>query len=206
MTDKPQIALEEIELIPHPMDAWRAALDAVIACAPGDESAIGWHLADAQAKLTVCLDRTPATAGTRQIVDRLMLIGAGRIIGGRLSTEALLQEATRANGKCLLTPAGAAARLSRSASDTAFSVVQGVQPIHPGAGLELPARSAQPLSANPQSQAQPSQGSPVAAPASDPQAPETGHSSTRPVDPASAEAPLLQPQPRGGFVQKPDSQ
>jgi len=88
MTDKPQLMTEEIELIPHPMDAWRAALDAVIACAPGDESAITWHLTDAQAKLTFCVDRTPATAGTRQIVDRLMLIGAGRIVGDRLQAQA----------------------------------------------------------------------------------------------------------------------
>lgn len=213
MTDQPQIALEESELIPHPMDAWRAALDAVIACGPGDECAIAWHLADAQAKLSVCVDRTPATEGTRRLVDRLMLIGVGRIIGDRLQVQdapatvaAILAAATRANGKCLITPAGAAARLLLSASGTASSVAQDAPVIHPGTGLESPARSAQPLSASPQSQAQPSQDSPVVAPASDPQAPVTGHSSTRPVDPASAEAPLLQPQPRGGFVPKPDSQ
>lgn len=88
MTDKPQLITEEIEMIPHPMDAWRAALDAVIACAPGDESAIAWHLTDAQAKLNFCVDRTPATAGTRQIVDRLMLIGAGRLISDRLQAQA----------------------------------------------------------------------------------------------------------------------
>jgi len=78
MSNQPKLMTEEIELIPHPMDAWRAALDAVIASAPGDECAIAWHLADAQAKLTVCVDRTPATEGTRRLVDRLMLIGAGR--------------------------------------------------------------------------------------------------------------------------------
>lgn len=88
MTDKPQLMTEEIELIPHPMDAWRAALNALIACAPGDESAIAWHLTDAQAKLNFCVDRTPATAGTRQIVDRLMLIGAGRLISNRLQAQA----------------------------------------------------------------------------------------------------------------------
>ncbi len=271
MTDKPQLMTEEIELIPHPMDAWRAALDAVIACAPGDSAAIAVHLAEARQQALVFVDRTTATEGTRKLVDRLMLIGAGRIVGDRLQAQAapatvaainrrvtarltvvvngtdydvsgmpgvmvgdmirvdpnnmppvlnqdalglgfeqqkvhLLAAATRANGKCLLTPDGAAARLSRSASDTAFSVAQDAQPIHPGTGLESPVRSAQPLSASQQSQAQPSQGSPVAEPASDLPAPETGHSSIRPVDPACAEAQLLQPQPHGGFVPKPDSQ
>lgn len=271
MTDKPQLMTEEIVLIPHPMDAWRAALNALIACAPGDSAAIAVHLEEARQQALVFVDRTPATEGTRKLVDRLMLIGAGRIIGDRIQAQAapatvgainrrvtprltvvvngtdydvsgmagvmvgdmirvdpnnmppllnrdalglgfqqqkvhLLAAATRANGKCLLTPDDAEARLSLSASDTASSVAQAAPVIRPGTSLELPARSAQPLSANPQSQAQPSQDSPVAAPASDPQAPETGHSSTRPVDPASAEAPLLQPQPHGGFVPKPDSQ
>jgi len=213
MSNQPQCPLEEIELIPHPMDAWRAALNALIACAPGDGPAIAAHLAEARQLAMVFVDRTTATDGTRKLVDRLMLIGGGRIVGDRLQVQdapatvaAILAAATRANGKCLITPAGAAARLLRSASGTASSVAQDAPVIHPGTGLESPARSAQPLSASPQSQAQPSQDSPVVAPASDPQAPVTGHSSTRPVDPASAEAPLLQPQPHGGFVPKPDSQ
>lgn len=75
-----QLRVEEIDLIPHPMDAWRAALNALIACAPGDEAAIAWHLADAQAKTQIRLDRSLATPGARQIVDRLMLLGAGQLI------------------------------------------------------------------------------------------------------------------------------
>ncbi|HEJ6187117.1 TPA: hypothetical protein SL832_005174 [Pseudomonas aeruginosa] len=98
MTDKPQLMTEEIELIPHPMDAWRAALNALIACAPGDSAAIAVHLAEARQQALVFVDRTTATEGTRKLVDRLMLIGAGRIVG-----EQLKREATRANGKCLLT-------------------------------------------------------------------------------------------------------
>ncbi|MBZ9665459.1 hypothetical protein H3221_011935 [Pseudomonas sp. LMG 31766] len=110
MTDKPQLMTEEIELIPHPMDAWRAALNALIACAPGDSAAIAVHLAEARQQALVFVDRTPATEGTRKLVDRLMLIGAGRIVGDRLQVQAapatvadILEAATRANGKRLLT-------------------------------------------------------------------------------------------------------
>ncbi|UFQ97023.1 hypothetical protein [Pseudomonas wenzhouensis] len=86
MTDKPQVALEEIELIPHPMDAWRASLDALIACAPGDGPAIAAHLAEARQQALMFVDRTPATAGTRKLVDYLMLIGAGRLVGQKLDS------------------------------------------------------------------------------------------------------------------------
>jgi len=84
MTDKPQVALEEIELIPHPMDAWRAALNALIACAPGDGPAIAAHLAEARQQALVFVDRTPASAGTAKLIDRLMLIGAGRLVSDKL--------------------------------------------------------------------------------------------------------------------------
>ncbi|AXL83386.1 hypothetical protein PALA35_01465 [Pseudomonas aeruginosa] len=88
MTDQPQLMTEEIELIPHPMDAWRAALNALIACAPGDSAAIAVHLAEARQQALVFVDRTAATKGTRKLVDRLMLIGAGRIVGDRLQSQA----------------------------------------------------------------------------------------------------------------------
>ncbi|MBN0016262.1 hypothetical protein JTL76_33720 [Pseudomonas aeruginosa] len=110
MTDQPQLMTEEIELIPHPMDAWRAALNALIACAPGDSAAIAVHLAEARQQALVFVDRTAATEGTRKLVDRLMLIGAGRLVSDRPSTEALLAAATRTNGKCLLTATEAAMR------------------------------------------------------------------------------------------------
>lgn len=87
MTDKPQLMTEEIEMIPHPMDAWRAALNALIACAPGDSAAIAVHLGEARQQALVFVDRTAATEGTRQLVDRLMLIGAGRIVGDRLQAQ-----------------------------------------------------------------------------------------------------------------------
>ncbi|WP_446728320.1 hypothetical protein, partial [Pseudomonas aeruginosa] len=88
MTDQPQLMTEEIELIPHPMDAWRAALNALIACTPGDSAAIAVHLAEARQQALVFVDRTAATEGTRKLVDRLMLIGAGRIVGDRLQSQA----------------------------------------------------------------------------------------------------------------------
>lgn len=88
MTDQPQLMTEEIELIPHPMDAWRAALNALIACAPGDSAAIAVHLAEARQQALVFVDRTAATKGTLKLVNRLMLIGAGRIVGDRLQSQA----------------------------------------------------------------------------------------------------------------------
>ncbi|MCY1345811.1 hypothetical protein D9M68_325410 [compost metagenome] len=78
---RPQLPIEEIDLIPHPMDAWRAALDILIACAPGDASALAWHLVDAQVQNQDQIDRTPATAGAAVLVDRLMLLGAGQLVG-----------------------------------------------------------------------------------------------------------------------------
>lgn len=88
MTDKPQIKIEEIELFPHEMDAWRAALDALIACAPGDGPAIAAHLQEAKQQALICVDRTRASDGTAKLVNRLMLIGAGRLVGNRLQAQA----------------------------------------------------------------------------------------------------------------------
>jgi len=45
------MSIEHITLQPHPLDAWRRALDALIACAPGDATAIAWHLVDASSQL-----------------------------------------------------------------------------------------------------------------------------------------------------------
>lgn len=98
MQNLPQCPIEEIVLLPHPMDAWRTALNVLIACAPGDGSAIAAHLAEARQQALVCVDRTGATPGAAKLVDRLTLIGVSRLIGQQLKSEA-----TRANGKCLLT-------------------------------------------------------------------------------------------------------
>jgi hypothetical protein len=80
-----QPPVEHIDLIPTPMDTWRAALDTLIACAPGDTSAIAWHLADAYQSSLIVVDRTVASPGAERLVDRLMLISAGRLLGNRLS-------------------------------------------------------------------------------------------------------------------------
>lgn len=87
MSNQPQCPIEEIELIPHPMDAWRAALNALIACAPGDGPAIAAHLAEAGEHALMYVNRAGATPGVAKMVDRLMLIGAGRIVGERLQTQ-----------------------------------------------------------------------------------------------------------------------
>lgn len=87
MFNNPQCPIEEIELIPHPMDAWRAALTALIACAPGDGAAIAAHLAEARGQALVFVDRTYATPGVTKMVDRLMLLGAGKLLGQRLNEQ-----------------------------------------------------------------------------------------------------------------------
>lgn len=51
-----QPPVEHIDLTPAPMDTWRAALDALIACAPGDTSDIAWHLADAHQSSLLLVD------------------------------------------------------------------------------------------------------------------------------------------------------
>ena len=80
-----QPPVEHIDLIPTPMDTWRAALDALIACAPGDTSDISWHLADAHQSSLLLVDRTVASPGAERLIDRLMLISAGRLFKHSLS-------------------------------------------------------------------------------------------------------------------------
>ncbi|MGV8267923.1 hypothetical protein ACV334_34960, partial [Pseudomonas aeruginosa] len=70
MTDQPQFLTEWIELIPQHMDAWRAVLNALIACGPGDSAAIAVHLAEARQQALVFVDRNAATKGTLKLVNR----------------------------------------------------------------------------------------------------------------------------------------
>ncbi|WP_373389011.1 hypothetical protein [Pseudomonas alcaligenes] len=86
MSNKPQISFEEIELIPHPLEAWRMALNALIAVAPGTAVDIAWHLKDAREKTLVCRSFS-ATQGEVKLIDRLMLIGAGKLVGQRLDQQ-----------------------------------------------------------------------------------------------------------------------
>lgn len=44
---RPQLRLEEITLMPHPLDHWRLALDQLIAIAPGTPADVCLHLQDA---------------------------------------------------------------------------------------------------------------------------------------------------------------
>lgn len=137
-----QSPVEHIDLIPTPMDTWRAALDVLIACAPGDTSSIAWHLADAHQSSLLLVDRTVATPGSERLVDHLMLISAGRLLSNRLSRG----EAHRISNR-LLEPArryGAARQPSPDAV-LAMSRQAGNQPAFPGRqqGLEGQARDQQ---------------------------------------------------------------
>lgn len=82
-----QPPVEHIDLTPAPMDTWRAALDALIACAPGDTSDIAWHLSDAHQSSLLLVDRTVASPGAECLIDRLMLISAGRLLNHRMDRE-----------------------------------------------------------------------------------------------------------------------
>ena len=86
MSNQPQCPVEEIDLIPHPMDAWRAALNALIAVAPGDSADIAYHLDDARKCTLICRDFSAASQGEAKLIDRLMLLGAGKLVGNRLDT------------------------------------------------------------------------------------------------------------------------
>ncbi len=90
-----QPPVEHIDLTPAPMDTWRAALDALIACAPGDTSDISWHLADAHQSSLLLVDRTVASPGAERLIDRLMLISAGRLLNHRLDREEAQQISSR---------------------------------------------------------------------------------------------------------------
>ena len=61
MHNHPQLPIEEITLIPHPLDAWRMALNALIAVAPGTSIDIAWHLKDAREKTLQCRSFSAAT-------------------------------------------------------------------------------------------------------------------------------------------------
>lgn len=97
MSNKPQCPVEEIDLIPHPLDAWRAALNALIAVAPGVTADIAWHLKDAREQTLVCRDFSAASQGEAKLIDRLMLLGAGKLVGNRLGAQAKKQR--RAGGE-----------------------------------------------------------------------------------------------------------
>lgn len=86
MSNQPQIPVEEIELLPHPMDAWRAALNALIAVAPGNSADIAYHLDDARKCTLICRDFGAASQGEAKLIDRLMLIGAGKLLGKHLDS------------------------------------------------------------------------------------------------------------------------
>lgn len=79
-----QLALEKVVLTPHPLDAWRGALEALIACAPGSVFDVAWHLADVNRKLHIApLDLEVGRTEAR-LINHLMLLSAGRQVGVNL--------------------------------------------------------------------------------------------------------------------------
>ncbi|MCY1366554.1 hypothetical protein D9M69_534560 [compost metagenome] len=80
----PQITMEEIVLLPHPLDAWRGALEALIACAPGSEFDIAWHLADAAGKLQRAPEELSVGHTEARLINQLVLLSAGRQAGAQL--------------------------------------------------------------------------------------------------------------------------
>lgn len=77
----PQIPVEEIVLAPHPLDAWRAALNALVSLAPGVSADVAWHLEDARRRLLVIRDFTAASETEALLIDRLLLLGAAKLMG-----------------------------------------------------------------------------------------------------------------------------
>lgn len=81
MSNQPQIPFEKIDLIPHRLDVWRAALDALIAMAPGSTDDVAYHLDSARTATLLCRDFSAASDGEGRLIDRLMLLSAGRLMG-----------------------------------------------------------------------------------------------------------------------------
>ncbi|MDR7024367.1 hypothetical protein [Pseudomonas peli] len=97
MSNQPQCPIEEIELIPHPLDAWRAALNALIAVAPGSSADVAYHLNDARKCTLICRDFSAASQGEAKLIDRLMLLGAGKLVGKRLDAASAKQNSSMVN-------------------------------------------------------------------------------------------------------------
>lgn len=97
MSSQPQIPVEEIDLIPHPLDAWRVALNALIAVAPGNSADIAYHLNDARKCTLICRDFSAASQGEAKLIDRLMLLGAGKLVGNRLDSVSAKQNSSMVN-------------------------------------------------------------------------------------------------------------
>lgn len=87
MSNQPQLAVEKIDLLPHPLDVWRASLNALIAVAPGNSADIAYHLDDARKCTLICRDFSAASQGEAILIDRLMLLGASKLVGHRLDTQ-----------------------------------------------------------------------------------------------------------------------
>lgn len=85
MSNQPHVT-EEITLTAHPMDAWRTALDALIACAPGAEAAVQWHLIDALGQFAL---RTSRQAAGQQPLSAGHAAEALRIRGRAMAEFAL---------------------------------------------------------------------------------------------------------------------
>jgi len=173
MSDQPQVALEEIELIPHPMDAWRAALNALIARAPGDQAAIAWHLADARQHALVHVDRTAAPYAAK-LVDRLMLIGAGGFVSQQLKAKAYqeLRNVFGFNAEAEVIGVDFAAlhgRRPAAQPALASSPEHAAQPAHPASASPASSAPAEPGQRPATPVAQPGRASTAQAPESAPQ-------------------------------------
>lgn len=79
-----QLALEEVVLTPHPLDAWRGALEALIACAPGSDFDVAWHLADVARNLHIAPLNLEVGHIEAKLINRLLLLSAGRQAGVKL--------------------------------------------------------------------------------------------------------------------------
>lgn len=140
MSNQPQIPFEKIDLIPHQLDVWRAALDALIAVAPGNTADVAFHLADARTSMMLCRDFTAAGDGEGRLIDRLMLLCAGRLMSSRVTHAQ--QPAHRTANPVSALPLPQTPRLaSGDFVAPAAEIAPAAQQLLPGEALPEPAHS-----------------------------------------------------------------
>lgn len=78
MSDRPQLRVEEITLMPHPLDHWRLALEQLIAIAPGSAADVSLHLHEAAKGLS---PKPAISVHSSRLLKQLLILAAAQLNG-----------------------------------------------------------------------------------------------------------------------------